>query len=329
MDEWTEEDLTLLENTIAGALANHFETDVSPALAELGWPDLAADPATPQALTAIRAVALAHGRYLKKSSALHLWILNGLAAREVIGNDSLHDLAVAIPLTTGRSGALEFVLLPAAPGGDVVTYLRNDGEPLLVRVESGQVQPLSLPALDPTLDVRAFQNGIDSSDVIATGDQAQESWDLVEAMITIATAQEIAGAAYGAIDLAVEHVSSRRQFGQPLGAFQAVQHQLAEAFAWVTALDEVCGSLISRGLFDSPRSLVGPVARLARQATAVSNAATQQVHGAIGYTEEYPLHRYVKRSLSLVGLLSGAGFLDRVLLDSGEDLWELLDLVEA
>lgn len=330
MADWANEDLALLEQTIAEAVADDSRDDVSPTLEGLGWPELAAEPLSPPALTALRAIALAQGRNLKRSNFLHLWVHQILASQDN-GPEvkELRDMAVAVPILGGRFPQSGLALLPGAPTGEVVTCLRREDVDTVIRLGRHDLASSELAAMDPTLGLIQLDVGRATGEEILVGEAAVQAWNLVEAMVCLALAEEVVGAARAAIDLSVAHVSSRHQFGQPLGAFQAVQHQLAEAFAWVTAVDELCYSMLASGSVESSSAATGIIARMVRQATAVSNAATQQVHGAIGYTEEYPLHGFLKRSLTLAGFLTGAGFMDRARIESGEDLWTLLDLVEA
>jgi len=328
--EWANEDLALLEQTIAEALSDDSRDDVSSTLIGLGWPELVAEPLSPPTLTALRAIALSQGRHLKRSDFIHLWV-NQVLANQVNGPEveEQRDMAVAVPILESGSSQSRLVLLPGAPTGEVVTCLRREDAASVIRLGRHDLTSSRLAAMDPTLGLIQLDTGTASGEEILLGEAAVQTWDLVEAMICLVLAEEVVGAARAAIDLSVTHVSSRHQFGQPLGGFQAVQHQLAEAFAWITALDELCHSTLASGSVESSSAATGIIARMVRQATAVSNAATQQVHGAIGYTEEYPLHGYLKRSLTLAGLLAGAGFMDRARIESGEDLWALLDLVEA
>ena len=120
--------------------------------------------------------------------------------------------------------------------------------------------------------------------------------------------------------------STREQFGRPIAQFQAVRHRLAEAYVALEAGDAAVAVRVGRARPDD-----GDARQVARRAAAPRIAAThsQQVLAGIGFTEEHPLHRYVKRALLLDGLLGSSTRLPRelgVTLLATRQLPRLLDL---
>ena len=104
----------------------------------------------------------------------------------------------------------------------------------------------------------------------------------------------ILGAAEHCLDLAVAHVTNRRQFGRPLASFQAMRHLLARQ---KLALEGIRGAL----------TRAADAAPIARQAAFLAAAALGpqiveaaiQAHGGMGFTWDIPLHRYLRRIRSL------------------------------
>jgi len=100
------------------------------------------------------------------------------------------------------------------------------------------------------------------------------------------------------LDLTIAWVSERRQFGRPVGSFQAVAHGLVE----VSARVEAARALVVAGL-EAPGPLE-PEAALAAAAT-VSDAAARAVdrcyhfHGSVAHTADYAFHRWARRALAL------------------------------
>ncbi|KUL72536.1 MULTISPECIES: acyl-CoA dehydrogenase family protein [unclassified Streptomyces] len=105
---------------------------------------------------------------------------------------------------------------------------------------------------------------------------------------------EAVGAAGRALELTVEHVGRREQFGRPIGSFQAVKHRLADVYvevqaarsaayyaAWAAAHGERAGGLA-----------------LAQALRALRTAAAEaiQFHGGLGFTWEHEVHLYFKRA---------------------------------
>ncbi len=119
-----------------------------------------------------------------------------------------------------------------------------------------------------------------------------------------AMAAEAVGIAQRVLELGIEHVSTREQFGKPIGVFQAVSHQLTDTYTDV----ELARSLAYWAAWcvaeDDEQA---PVAAAAAKAFAVEAAVAAcersiQVHGGTGFTWEHPLHRFYKRALWLEGL---------------------------
>jgi acyl-CoA dehydrogenase len=111
-------------------------------------------------------------------------------------------------------------------------------------------------------------------------------------------AAQIGGALDAALALSIEHVNQRVQFGKPLAKFQAVQQALA-LFAEEAAAVNCAGQAAAR-IADARRpDLEVSAAKLrANLAAGVGAATAHQVHGAIGFTQEYPLHRFTRRLIA-------------------------------
>jgi Acyl-CoA dehydrogenase, C-terminal domain len=120
----------------------------------------------------------------------------------------------------------------------------------------------------------------------------------------IAVALEVHGALSAASALALEHVKQRRQFGRPLGSFQAIQHRLSmnattiEAIRWMALRAAGSGSALDAAL----------AAGFAQQAINTIVYDVHQFHGAMGLTLEYPLHLYTYRARMLQSELGGGHF---------------------
>ena len=118
------------------------------------------------------------------------------------------------------------------------------------------------------------------------------------------TACSVLGTCDRAVELAVEHVTGRIQFGKPLSAFQAVQFQLADAAVAVAGLRELAHFTIWR-LTAAPDAAWPDVLALRVHALDVARAVlrtTQQLHGAAGVCDEYDvsvLARLVQPALRL------------------------------
>ncbi len=116
-------------------------------------------------------------------------------------------------------------------------------------------------------------------------------------------AVETAGALEAILAMAVRYANERVAFERPIAKFQAVQHNLARLAGEVSAAMMASGSaadtLSSIETFDETVFLEAASAKIrASEAAQEGSAIAHQVHGAIGFTKEYILHRYTLRLLS-------------------------------
>ena len=167
------------------------------------------------------------------------------------------------------------VPLPFA-GGSWVVWERTD-------------QPSS--ALGDDLPIRRVAAG--DSTPLAAGRHALGWW--------------LVGASRAMLSLARKHALDRVQFGKPVASFQAIRHRLAETLVAVEGAEatlQVAGA--------APDELGCLLAKAAAGQAALTAARhCQQVLGGIGFTAEHELHRHVKRSLVLDGMLGSARELTR------------------
>ena len=107
--------------------------------------------------------------------------------------------------------------------------------------------------------------------------------------------------------LARQHALDRVQFGRPVASFQAIRHRLAETLVAVEGAEATLVTAATEP--DDFGFLLGKAA--AGQAASIAARHCQQVLGGIGFTEEHELHRHVKRSLILDGMLGSSRELTR------------------
>lgn len=125
----------------------------------------------------------------------------------------------------------------------------------------------------------------------------------VRTWLRVACAAEIAGLLQAAIDATVEHLSVRKQFGRPLGTFQALRHRMAECAV-------LAGGVRWLALKAAWSGDAGDAALAALHAQDSATRVIYDVHqmmGAMGMTLEMSLHLWTYRMKALLSELGGRG----------------------
>ena len=123
----------------------------------------------------------------------------------------------------------------------------------------------------------------------------------VLALGAFARVAQSAGALDAGFALAIDHVNARVQFGKPLAKFQAVQQALALASEHIAAV--ACAGQAAAVALDLGDASFEIAAAKLRTNLAIEAAVPvlHRVHGAIGFTMEYPLNRFTRRRLGWRG----------------------------
>jgi alkylation response protein AidB-like acyl-CoA dehydrogenase len=143
--------------------------------------------------------------------------------------------------------------------------------------------------------------------VVAAGAVAQEALARAFDHGAAIAGAELAGVMERALEMTLEYLKTRVQFGKPIGAFQALQHRAVDLHIHKelasAVLDEAL-ALLDRGPDPAMRALLASriKARCADAALKITREAIQ-LHGAIGFTDEYDAGLYLKRALTLAAWL--------------------------
>ncbi len=112
---------------------------------------------------------------------------------------------------------------------------------------------------------------------------------------TLLRLAQIAGALQSALGRSIFYAGERKQFGRPIGQFQAVQQQLALFGAEVAAVDCAVKAACRAATTGRAHFQIGAAKLRANQAIGFATASAHQVHGAIGFTMDHPLHHATQR----------------------------------
>ena len=111
----------------------------------------------------------------------------------------------------------------------------------------------------------------------------------------LAASAQLLGLGRRMLEITVDYAKVRRQFGKPIGAFQAVQTHLADALLQL----EFAAPLVYQAATTLDPIHIAMAKAAASEATAVAGRKALQCHGAIGYCIEHDLHLFLKRSWAL------------------------------
>ncbi|MBM7367893.1 acyl-CoA dehydrogenase family protein [Gordonia hydrophobica] len=161
------------------------------------------------------------------------------------------------------------------------------------RADGVTVTPL--PVLDPTRALsRVTFDEVPSTTIASSSDIAERIRTLAWAMLS---AEQVGGAAR-ALELTVEHTSSRTQFGRTLASFQALKHAMADMYVQVEAMRSMSAAAIDAVVHD--RADAAELAAAAHVYCSENYLSLTgeaiQLHGGIGITWEHDIGLFFKRA---------------------------------
>ena len=211
------------------------------------------------------------------------------------------------------SGSKNFIAGAAGADGFVVSAQTRDG--LALYWVAADASGITLE-LRPLADGR-FLGRLQLSDVVAPQDRMLASpvvalaalQAALDTTLVIASA-ELYGVMSRALDMSVDYMKTRVQFGKPIGSFQALAHRAVDLHIQRELSSAVLDDAIA--LFDSDAGAAPRSAMASRVKARCSEAGLRiareaiQIHGAIGFTDEYDAGLYLQRAMTLSAWLGNA-----------------------
>ncbi len=276
------------------AEAGAYDPDLWGELVQLGWPGIAVSSEHGgQDLGAVELAALLEE--LGYACAATPFLSTATAAAVIQATGSPEQRERWLPaLSSGDATAGLGSAQLAADAEDAAVIVLLDGDEAQV-TDRGQADVKPLQSIDPT---RRFATVSGSGEPLGQG--AAER-------VRAAIAAELVGVCQRALDMTLEYVKDRKQFGVPVGSFQAVSHRCAQMLlstesarsavyfaAWAADADP-------DRLPEAAALAAAAAAEGAREAT----ASAIQAHGGIGFTWEADVHWLFKRAQLDAALLGG------------------------
>jgi alkylation response protein AidB-like acyl-CoA dehydrogenase len=263
-------------------------------LVQLGWPGIAvAEEHGGQGLGAVELAVLAEELGYACAATPFLSTATAAAVIQATGTDA--QRAQWLPgLAAGElsAGIGTRDLAADAAGAAVVLVIDDDDEAeLIASPETGE-----FVSIDPT---RRFATVAGDGEPLGPG-----APDRIRAAI----AAEVVGVCQRALDMTLAYVKERKQFGVPVGSFQAVAHRCAEMLLHTESARS--SAYYAAWAADADPQLFPEAAALAGAAAAAGGpsvtAGAIQMHGGIGFTWEADVHWLFKRAQLDAALLGGA-----------------------
>jgi alkylation response protein AidB-like acyl-CoA dehydrogenase len=170
--------------------------------------------------------------------------------------------------------------------------------------------------LEPLADGR-FMGRLRLSDVVVSKDcviaSAMTAGAALQAALDttlVIAGAELCGVMGRALDMSVDYMKTRVQFGKPIGSFQALAHRAVDLHIQRELSSAVLDDAVA--LFDSDVGAAQRSAMASRVKARCSDAGLRitreaiQIHGAIGFTDEYDAGLYLKRAMTLAAWLGNA-----------------------
>ncbi|WP_216851191.1 acyl-CoA dehydrogenase family protein [Acidisphaera sp. L21] len=204
--------------------------------------------------------------------------------------DQIPETALANGRVTGRK-----LFVPMAGAADAFILTTAQGLALVER---------SAPGV--TIETARTQDGghvatVDFADTPATAVPGEASDALEEA--TLATSAMLLGVMGQAFVMTLEYLKTRQQFGKPIGSFQSLQHRAADLklqLELTRASVESAAAVLDAGAPKAQRQAA--VSRAKARASTAGMLVTRQaiqLHGGIGYTDEYDVGLYLRKAMVL------------------------------
>jgi len=249
-------------------------------------------------------------------------LLPGLAAGTSIGTvavtghrgtwtaDGVDVTASADGLLTGRA---EYVTFGQAADVILVVARHRDGSAGAYEVapDAAGFRRKPQTGFDPTVRLSAF--AFDGTPGRRLGPAGWEAVQQALDLAVIALAGEQAGGARRVLDITVEYLTTRIQFGRPIGSFQALKHMAADLLlsveSAVSAARHAAAVADAGPAGTGPAEAAGAIALAGFAcAEAFETTALQaiQMHGGIGFTWEHPAHLFLRRARSGAQLFGGS-----------------------
>jgi alkylation response protein AidB-like acyl-CoA dehydrogenase len=186
------------------------------------------------------------------------------------------------------AGVADVLVVAVRKGSDLALYL--------VDAKSVKIDPM--PGMDLTRRLYKVKFDTAKGELLAQGAAALAAIERALDIATVAICAEMTGGMQRTLDIAVEYAKTRKQFGKPIGEFQAVQHQCADMLVWAESSRSAtyyAAWALTEGVPEA-RTAVSVAKVYASDASREVGNRGVQVQGGMGFTWENDVHLYYRRA---------------------------------
>jgi alkylation response protein AidB-like acyl-CoA dehydrogenase len=228
-------------------------------------------------------------------------------------------LAGAALVLTAWQERADSIDVPASPDGTRrFLPMAGGAEAFLIPVrQGGAVALYCQPAAEADLAIEQTQDGGSFGTLRPDLAKARLIADDIGAVLAgllddaaLASAAYLLGGMDRAFAMTLDYLKTRQQFGRIIGSFQALQHRAAD-LAMQTALTrasiESAAAILDEGATgDARQAAVSRAKARASEAAILVTRQCIQLHGGIGYTDQYDVGLYLRKAMVMAGQFGGA-----------------------
>lgn len=211
------------------------------------------------------------------------------------------------------NGRKDFIIHGASADALIVAAKTENGLTLFaVDKDAAGLDQEAVRLVDSAVATHATFNNVEvtADAVIGEVDQGEEVLNRLLRAARVGSAAEMVGVGQGSMDMTVDYLKQRKQFGTLIGEFQGLQHRAAHLYSEMQIARAVvmkAQQLLDEG-GDGAEMMVSVAKAKAGRACNLSVREGVQMHGGIGMTDEYDIGFYMKRDRALSEFMGDANF---------------------
>ena len=226
---------------------------------------------------------------------------------------SWHPNSVKMPAGGSTLNGTKYFVTDAAVADTIVVVVRYHHDDLALFAVDSQAKGLTITPLESMDQTRKVYN-VHFCDVegelLAMGAHARSALHHALNIAEVALAAELTGGMQRGMEISVEYAKTRKQFGKPIGSYQAVQHQCADMYFYTEGSRSsalYAGWALDNKAPDAEKAVAIAKMYASDGGREVGNR-TIQVHGGMGFTWENDCHLYYRRAKASEVMLGDASY---------------------